>query len=109
MEYQFNRFVVCFLDVLGFESRFAALGLGGILEKYIQLLGVVDQRNENTERWFGPLNFSEGAYMTSDPDAFISARLYGAYASDSILLFAHADFPENRYPKALDSTPRNGK
>ncbi|MGH8555898.1 MAG: hypothetical protein ACRESZ_00265 [Methylococcales bacterium] len=27
------------------------------------------------------------------------------YASDSILLFAHADFPENRFPKALDSTP----
>jgi hypothetical protein len=105
MAHQFNRFAVCFFDVLGFESRFAALGLGGILEKYTQLIGIVDQRNESTEQWFGPLNFSEGAYWVSEQDAFISARLYGAYASDSILLFANADFPENRYPDALNSTP----
>lgn len=102
---QFNRFFVCFFDVLGFESRFAAWGLAGMLEKYTQLIRIVDQRNEATERWFGPINFSEGAYWTSEPDVFISAKLYGAYASDSIVLFAHADFPENRYPLALNSTP----
>jgi len=50
------------------------------------------------------MNFSEGAYWTSEPDVFISAKLYGAYASDSIILFAHADFPENLYPDALNST-----
>jgi hypothetical protein len=104
MEYRFNRFLVGFFDVLGFESRFKALGLGGILEKYQELISVVDQRNAATEQWFGPLNFSEGAYWVAEGDAFISARLYGAYASDSILLFAHSDFPENRYPKALEST-----
>ncbi|MGH8560134.1 MAG: hypothetical protein ACRESZ_22315 [Methylococcales bacterium] len=104
MHDHFNRFFVCFLDVLGFESRFATRGLSGMLEKYLQLVGIVDHRNEDTERWFGPMNFSEGVYWTAEPDAFISAKLYGAYASDSILLFAHADFPQNRYPAALNTT-----
>ncbi|WP_247258205.1 hypothetical protein [Pseudomonas moorei] len=104
MPNQFNRFLVCFLDVLGFEFRFNKLGLGGMLEKYLELIHIVDQRNEATDRWFGSLNFTEGAYWTSEGNAFISARLYGAYGSDSILLFAHADFPENRYPEALNSS-----
>jgi hypothetical protein len=108
-EYRFNRFAVCFFDVLGFESRFATLGLGGMVEKYEQLIHVVNRQNEETARWFGPMNFSEGAYWTAEKEPFISARLYGAYASDSILLFANADFPENRYPDALNSTPEERK
>lgn len=99
---QFNRFFVCLLDVLGFESRFNELGLSGMLEKYVQLIQIVNSRNEWTEKWFGSFNFSEGAYWTAEGDGFISARLYGAYASDSIILFAHADFPENRYPAILN-------
>jgi hypothetical protein len=102
---QFNRFFICLLDVLGFESRFNELGLPGMLEKYVQLIQIVNSRNEWTEKWFGPFNFSEGAYWTAEGDAFISARLYGAYASDSIILFAHADFPQNRYPEILRLSP----
>jgi len=101
---KFNRFCVCFLDVLGFESRFASLGLGGMLDKYVQLIGVVDARNNATEQWFGPMEWGEGAFWTAERAGFISARLYGTYASDSILLFAHTDFPANRYPDAENST-----
>lgn len=104
MNDKFNRFCVCLLDVLGFESRLATLGLARMMEKYLQLIEAANERNAATERWFGPLKFSEGAYWTAEPDAFVSARLYGTYASDSILLFAHADFPENRYPKAFELT-----
>ena len=104
MENKFNRFFVCFLDVLGFESRFKSLNLGGMLEKYLQLVEIVNQRNTRTEKWFGSLNYSEGGYWTAEDDADISERLYGAYASDSIILFAHADFPQNRYPDVLKIT-----
>ena len=96
--------MVCFLDVLGFETKFNLLGLGGILEKYEKLIQVINEQNESTEKWFGTMNFSEGAYWTAEQDAFISQRIYGTYASDSILLFANADFPENSYPKALNLT-----
>ena len=103
---EFNRFVVCFIDVLGFELRFEALGLRGMLERYVQLVQIVNDRNAQTERWFGEMNFTEGAYWVANADVFISARIYGAYASDLILLFAHADFPENRYPQTLTLSPQ---
>ena len=101
---KFNRFAVCFLDVLGFESRFTALGLGGMLEKYTQLIDIVGRHNDRMALLFDRVNFSETAYWAAGGDISISNRLYGAYASDSILLFAHADFPENRYPAALSLT-----
>lgn len=109
MTAKFNRYVVCLLDVLGFKSAFSSLGLEGIADRYFDLVDIVIGRNQATERFFGPLNFSEGAYHVSDGDAFVAARMYGAYASDSIILFAHADFPENRYPAALESTPEERK
>ncbi|MGH8556125.1 MAG: hypothetical protein ACRESZ_01425 [Methylococcales bacterium] len=65
----FNRFVVYLFDVLGFESRFNALRLDGMLDKYVQLVQTVDKRNDETELWFGKMNFSEGAYWTSESDA----------------------------------------
>jgi hypothetical protein len=102
MAVEFNRFFVCLLDVLGFESKFKQLGLEGMLEKYLQLIHVVDSRNKRTEDLFELMNFSESAYWTSEGDGFVFLRMYGAYASDSIILFAHADFPENRYPQILE-------
>lgn len=101
----FNRFALCFFDVLGFEAKFNELGLSCMLGKYEQLVGIVNGRNASTERVFGPMGFSEGAYWVSDGDAFIFSRLYGACASDSILVWMHADFPCNRYPEALGLTP----
>jgi hypothetical protein len=102
---KFNRFSLCFFDVLGFETRFSDLGLHGMLQKYVSLIGLVNARNENMRRLFGEMGFSESAYWTSDHDAFIFSQLYGAYASDSLLVWAHTDFPAARYPAALDLTP----
>ena len=102
---KFNRFSLCFFDVLGFETRFSDLGLHGMLQKYVALIGLVNARNEHMRRLFGEIGFSESAYWTSDHDAFIFSHLYGAYASDSLLVWTHTDFPAARYPAALDLTP----
>ncbi|MFP3562872.1 hypothetical protein SB772_01175 [Paraburkholderia sp. SIMBA_030] len=56
-------------------------------------------------RVFGEMGFSESAYWLSDGDAFVFSHLHGAYASDSLLVWTHTDFPEARYPAALDLTP----
>jgi hypothetical protein len=101
----FNRFVLCFFDVLGFETRFSDLGLAGMLEKYVALTRLVDERNEHMRRLFKGMEFSEGAYWTSEGDAFVFSRIYGAYASDSLLIWANADFPSARYPDALNLSP----
>ena len=39
---KFNRFSLYFFDVLGFETRFSDLGLDGMLQKYVALVGLVD-------------------------------------------------------------------
>lgn len=106
-ESRFNRFFICLLDVLGFESQFAELGLGGVLEKYIELVSVVDDQNAQMQALFGNAGFRESAYWAVGREVLVFSRLYGAWASDSILLFAHADFPANRYPEALESTPEH--
>ncbi|MFM0046277.1 hypothetical protein [Paraburkholderia sediminicola] len=102
---KFNRFSLCFFDVLGFETRFSDLGLGGMLQKYVALIDLVDAKNEHMGRVFGEMGFSESAYWLSDGDAFVFSRLHGAYASDSLLVWTHTDFPEARHPTALDLTP----
>ena len=102
---KFNRFSLCFFDVLGFETRFSDLGLHGMLQRYVALIGLVNARNEHMRRLFGEMGVSESAYWTSNHDAFIFSHLYGAYASDSLLVWTHTDFPAARYPAALDLTP----
>lgn len=101
----YNKFSLCYFDVLGFESRFSQDGLDGMLKKYMDLVAVVDARNEHMRRLFQTMDFSESAYWTSEGDAFIFSKLFGAYASDSILLWSNANFPEARYPAALELTP----
>ncbi|RDU99752.1 hypothetical protein [Trinickia dinghuensis] len=102
---KFNRFSLCFFDVLGFESRFSDLGLDGMLRKYVALIDLVDAKNEHMGRVFGEMGFKESAYWLSDGDAFVVSRLHGAYASDSLLVWTHTDFPEARYPAAVDLAP----
>lgn len=101
----FNKFSLCFLDVLGFKSRFFQAGLDGMLKKYMDLIAVVDARNENMKRVFQTMEFSESAYWTSEGDVSIFSQLFGTYASDSILLWSNAKFPEARFPAALKLTP----
>ncbi|MGD9841559.1 MAG: hypothetical protein AB7F79_03000 [Steroidobacteraceae bacterium] len=42
------------------------------------------------------LNMEDEATWTAEGDAFVNNRIYGAYASDTILIWAHTLFPEAR-------------
>ncbi|MFW2461718.1 hypothetical protein ACN4GH_19285 [Burkholderia pseudomallei] len=64
---KFNRFSLCFFDVLGFETRFSDLGLDGMLRKYVALVDLVDARNEHMGRLFGEMGFKESAYWLDLP------------------------------------------
>lgn len=100
----FNQFALCFFDVLGFTNRFSELGLGGMLQRYLRLTNIVDARNAHMLRLFQAMEFSESAYWTAEGDAFIFSRIFGSYVSDSLLLWSNANFPEARYPAALNLT-----
>jgi len=104
MQNKFNPYLVCLLDVLGFESRFKNSGLGNILEKYLNLIKIVDYSSYISQKFFGQIDFKEGAYWTKEREPFIINKINGVYASDSVLLFANANFSENRYPAALNTT-----
>lgn len=104
----FNRYVCCLLDVLGFESQFNALGLEGLLEKYLQLIEVVARHNAPSNLDVALANFPGGDKDTAlwtvhndgQPAIFIFNKIFATYASDSILIFAYADFPAAQYPAA---------
>lgn len=98
---KFNRFNICYLDILGFENILSREGLGSILSKYERIMRVINGFNEHMSVLFDKVEFKESAYWTSDPDIFIFSRVFGAYASDSIVIFSNTDFPENRYPAAI--------
>ncbi len=102
MNQHISRYYVCFLDILGFKSRFEKFGLKHIASKYAQLIRIVDCANQRAEKLLGELNLRESPYWTQDGEFFIVHHIYGAYASDSILLFAYADFPNNRHPQNVD-------
>lgn len=105
-----NRYVVCLLDVLGFKSRFESDGLSGILKKYIELVDIAKGENDRNERVFaGNLQFDEAPYWSSDGDVFIFSKVFASYASDSVLIFSHVDFPESRYPATLKTTAEERK
>lgn len=104
IEDRFNRMFVCHLDVLGFENKFNELKLGGMLNKYLQLINIVNETNKHQELLFEKINFDETAYWTAEKEIFIAQRMFGAYASDSILVWTQADFPANRYPSLLNYT-----
>jgi hypothetical protein len=88
--------MIGFFDVLGFKNRFQNLGLSEIAKRYDALIDLVNTRSAHMATLFGGMNFHEGAYLVQGPDAFILHRMHGAYASDSLLIWAHANFPEAR-------------
>ncbi|HEY0662042.1 MAG TPA: hypothetical protein VGD21_12070 [Lysobacter sp.] len=91
-----HEYVVAFFDILGFKQKFEALGLPEIERRYFSLITTVDRFNANTASIFGDLNFKESAYWTTDSDIFVLNRISGAYASDSIVVWAPSVWPEAR-------------
>lgn len=83
-------------DVLGFEEKFSRLGLSCMAELYNALISDVDAVNAHATELKNLLDIDDGATWTDEGDAYIFNRVDGAYASDSIVLWAHAHFPEAR-------------
>jgi hypothetical protein len=105
MAQNINSYYVGFFDILGFEHRFQELGLARMLELYEQLISLVDKQNSRMENFFRgrpgqpgskSIAFPESAIWLKGREVWISHQLFGAYASDSILLWAHSHFPEAR-------------
>ncbi|SCK19169.1 hypothetical protein [Vogesella sp. LIG4] len=84
---------IALFDVLGFEERLEALGLQEMLIRYEALIDTVNYRKHHTEHVFEKLGFSEEPYWTAEGDILIFTKTHGAYASDSILLWANRTWP----------------
>lgn len=89
-------YFVGLFDVLGFEARFAQLGLEGMHALYEVLIGDVNALNAHGKELKRFQNIDDEAIWTADGDAFVFNRVNGIYVSDSIVLWAHALFPEAR-------------
>ena len=88
----FPQLKVAFFDVLGFKNRFGDLKLQGMLDVYLQLIANVDFLNRRMEELYQDQNFPDTAIWTAEGGAVVLNRLQGAYASDSLTLWANHEF-----------------
>ena len=95
-------YLVGLFDILGFEEKFKAIGLSKMFGNYEALIDGVNYRQKQIERVFGGMAFDEAPYWTIEKDVFIFSKTHGAYASDSLLLWANRTWPEARDIKAED-------
>lgn len=107
----FPQMKVAFFDVLGFKNRFTKLKLQGMLALYLQLIAIVDWLNRRMEELYKDEGFLDTAVWTSGGDAVVLNRLHGAYASDSLTLWANHEFraahglsPEDKHERRKDPT-----
>lgn len=105
--------LVALFDILGFEKRLARFGLPEMLARYEALIDVVNYRKEQMQRVFGDFGYEEAPYWSSEGDVFTFTKVHGAYASDSILLWANRTWPEARGANTeefhrLASNPEDG-
>jgi hypothetical protein len=97
-----GNFVALF-DILGFEQRLARFGLAEMLARYEDLIDSVNYRKEHAERVFGNMGMAEAPHWLPDGDVFLFTKTHGAYASDSILLWADRTWPDARNISEEDS------
>lgn len=91
-----HRHIVALFDILGFEKRLVHLGLPEMLARYRALIDAVNYRKEQMQQVFGDMGFDEAPYWTAEGDVFTFNKVDGAYASDSILLWANRTWPKVR-------------
>ncbi len=87
---------IAFFDILGFEAKLETIGLEAMEEIYRSLMLVVSESNKHMEKLFGDLDFKESIYWASGGDVYPVVKIFGAYASDSILIWSNAAWPEAR-------------
>jgi hypothetical protein len=89
-------YLVAVFDVLGFKQRLAQYGLEEMTERYKALIDVVNYRKEQVRRVFGEYGMEESPYWSREGDVFLFTQTHGAYASDSIMVWANRTWPEAR-------------
>lgn len=89
-------YLVALFDILGFEQKLANIGLAEMLARYEALIDVVNYRKEQVKLVFEDRGFTEAPYRSAEGDVFIFNKTHGAYASDSILLWAESAWPVAR-------------
>lgn len=97
-----HGYFVALFDILGFEHRLARIGLDEMLSRYEALTDAVNYRKEQVQRVFGDIGMREAPYWTSDGDVFLVTKTHGAYASDSVLLWANRTWPQAQSASAED-------
>lgn len=90
------KYFLGLFDVLGFENKFQRLGLSKISKLYEALVHEIDSRNNHESEFREAFRIEDEAIWTAEGDTFVFNRINGAYASDLLLLWAHAEFPEAR-------------
>jgi len=91
-----SEYVVALFDVLGFSNRLKRDGLREIASQYSKLVALADEHNARVDDVFGTIGFKESAYWAAEGEIAIFQKVGCAYASDSLLVWAHAAFPEAR-------------
>lgn len=91
-----EEYFIAFFDILGFEARLESLGLDKMIEKYQQLINIIDKNNFKQEELKN--GKFHGAFWTSEGIPLISYEINGAYASDSILIWANRKLEEKFVP-----------
>jgi hypothetical protein len=90
------QYFVGLFDVLGFDSRFRRVGLAGMDARYGALIEGINGANVHATQLAEFFNVEDDVLGAADGDVFVFNRVHGAYASDSLLLWSHAEFPEAR-------------
>lgn len=108
-----HGYLVGLFDILGFERKLASVGLAKMLAHYEALIESVKYRKEHERRVFIDMNFKESPYWSAEGDVSIFSKTHGAYASDSMLLWANRTWPEARAKstedfKRLSKDPASG-
>ncbi len=94
-----NIYTVAMLDILGFETLFNENGLSWMADKYQQIIGVINRINAQTKLIQNSLKITEEAIVVQNENqhsAGVFARYNGAYASDTIIIWTHNQFPQAR-------------
>lgn len=90
------EYFVALFDVLGFGHRLKTHGLPTVATQYQRLTTAVNDHNKHVEDVSGLLRFKESAYHCAGGEILVFQKINCAYASDSLLVWAHALFPEAR-------------
>lgn len=84
-----HGYQIALFDILGFESMLDRFGLPEMVRRYESLIQEIGKLEVQRARLFGDMEFQEAPHWTAEGGIFIFSKVHGAYASDSLLLWAN--------------------